>query len=525
MWQSTCLACLSILNISSCAPASFQLELSGSPNSKWKHMLRKYAILCNTIVAFIVLPSAMAVADGILPLWESRGVVGAANDTFYTTYLNEHVSTTTGAGYAEHGVAAFIPCAVNGLLGPNGETPNAYNATQDQYHGYPTADMDFPCAQPGSSTALYRFYKGPPQNDHVYITSASEATSLKAIGYRFDRVEGYVLTTNVFGGVVLLHRLSLGTNVPNQEVDHRYTVSDIARQGLINAGWKDEGSVGWVYTSDPTSSVNATGYSGHFNGSTVTATGSVNVSIKNVTPPAAQYNLDLGYYASNVTSRPIGAVWQQISFTFYTGDMFGSSTFNHWPIYLHYASTPTKTDLSFAGLYDGIALVISTANIILTSGSCASSSTTGQLYIELASGRALVPGGGANLLCDPRLSTPLQNLTSYDVSFQLNDSAQVKLSVKQHISSPPFLVPLTFANMPAGTTIFSESLLPYYRCPLTYTSLTPDQSYCANPASLDGFKADNTGYVSHPLFSGSDNGPLVSNMTMHWLDANGNVLN
>ncbi|MGA9335343.1 MAG: hypothetical protein WBV39_13780 [Rudaea sp.] len=487
-------------------------------------MRKKYSISLQAIVFFVACSSAtLAMADGIIPLWESRGVVGAANDTFYTTYLNEHLTTTQQGGYAEHGVAAYIPCAANGLHGPNGELPNAYNPTQDLHHGYGTADMDFPCTAPGSSKLLYRFYKGAPQNDHVYITSASEATSLEAAGYRFDRVEGYVLTTNVFGGVPL-YRLSLGANLPNHEVDHRYTTSSVARQGLINAGWTNEGTVGFVYSSNPTPSVNASGYTGHLNGYTVTPTGSVTVPIQNVTPPTAQYFLDGANYASNKTIRPYGAVWQKISFTFYSGDMFGNPNFSHWPIYLHYASTPTKTDLSFAGIYDGIALIISTANASNATGSCASSNTMGQLYFELVSGRSVAPN--KNLLRDPCLTTPLQNFTSYDVSFQLNDSAQVKVSVSRHSASPPYLIPLTFANKPPGTTLFSESLLSYYSCPLTYNSLSPDQSYCGNPASIDGFKPGNTGYVSHPLFSGAlDTGPLISNMAMHWLDANGNVLN
>ena len=134
----------------------------------------------------------------LIALWEARDP--AATDTLYTTYYNDR-NLALHNGFVDHGVAAWLPCAVATLSGPNAESP--YHGTPDypdvppgdtaipsRYaHGYATR-MDFPCRQPAGAVALYRMHKQSPQTDHVYVTSVAEFNTLKASGYAFERVEG-----------------------------------------------------------------------------------------------------------------------------------------------------------------------------------------------------------------------------------------------------------------------------------------------------------------------------------------------
>jgi hypothetical protein len=210
----------------------------------------------------VLCASVQANAYDLMALWESRDP--ASTDTFYTTYYNDYTGTTfppsqQGYGWEAHGVAAWVPCSLDTLNGPNGEvsyrgaapfldTPSGDSASPSRYtHGY-TAQMNFACAQPSGALPLYRLYKGAPQTDHVYTTSVTEFNSLKATDYGFDRVEGYLFTTQVSGSSPL-YRLSKGANLVNQDVEHRYTLSSSARQSLLTAGWSDEGVIGYAFSS------------------------------------------------------------------------------------------------------------------------------------------------------------------------------------------------------------------------------------------------------------------------------------
>jgi hypothetical protein len=486
---------------------------------KFGDSMRNKSLMSAVALSFS-LGAAFAHADGFTPLWEVYGTSGTVNDSFYTTYWNEAAGVLAGGLYVNHGVAAYIPCSPTvDVNGPNGETPLDPIVTADQNHGTNDANFNFPCAQPPGTVSLYRYWKGAPENNHAYVTNATQANALGA-GYGYDRREGFIYSSAVAGTVPLY---TLHSGAAGSEIDRRYTVSTIARQGLLNAGWHDDGVLGYVYTAVPTPTVNATGYTGVFNGYTVSPTGSTTVPILNVTPPTTQYNLNQANFASNTFTRPAGAVWQDISFIFYTGDMF-TSGLNHWPIYLHYASTPDTRDLSFAGNYDGVALVIARTGASGQIGTCDTTPGVGQLYLELNSGREFQPGTGKNVSCDPRLQTPLQPRTYYSVDFRLNDSAQVKISLGQYFPSSNWSIPQNFYA--TGTPTFTESLASHYGCPLTYTTLSPSNAYCGNPFPWDGFPAGATGYDSHPIFDSAVSGtqPFVSGMQVNWLDANGNLV-
>ena len=111
---------------------------------------------------------------------------GTANDAFYTTYLNELGSVISGGLYVNHGVAAYIPCTPTvDVNGPNNETPSDPIVAADQYHGTNDPYFNFSCAQPANTVSLYRYYKGAPENDHAYVTSASKGAL--GAGYQYDR--------------------------------------------------------------------------------------------------------------------------------------------------------------------------------------------------------------------------------------------------------------------------------------------------------------------------------------------------
>jgi hypothetical protein len=473
-----------------------------------------------------------AYAYDLVPLWEMRNAT--VTDSFYTTYLDDVRVARDYNDFVLEGVAGWIACASDTLIGPNpndtpyrGQTINGISywdyyqngLTQVPAHGYPTPWMNFACQQPPNSTKLYRLYKGSPATDHVYTTSDSEFNALEAAGYTFDRVEGYIFTNYLMGAP--LYRYSLGANIPNHDVEHRYTMSSAAGSALSNAGWTYEGILGYVMPTYNNATINATGYTGTFNGASIAPTLSLNASIRNVVPPTGTFAVggdgsanQYGNFASNVTVRPSGAVWQNMSFRFYTGDIFTSSSLDHIPFYLHYASSATQNDLSYLPPYDGIALVITKAGVASATGNCVGTSG-GQLYIEL--GMAKAAGPTQDLLCDSNLATPLQNYTWYQISYSLDDNADVKISISQVGGAA-----LTFAQ---GSTLFSKRFLNWYSCPTSPSVPSAAQTYCADPFSNDGFPVSNTGYVIHPLFNPpSDTTAAISQLTVNWLDANGNVL-
>jgi hypothetical protein len=487
-----------------------------------------------------------AFAHDLIPLWELHGDViqgVSIKDTFYTTYANDRdlagPVANGGLGYTVRGIAAWLPCSLSTDLGPNGEQGSA-TSSSDANHGYasfPYQNTAFHCALVRGSTKLFRLYKGAPAYDHIFTTSVTEFNSLVAQGYEFDRVDGYVFTSQITG-TVALYRLSSGVGIPNHDIEHRYTISTIARQTLLNNGWTDEGITGYVFAAPDATTVSDTGINGHYNGSTVTTSTFTTIPITNVVPPVAGFSLYADRNSSNTTVKPSGAVWQQIDYQIYTGDIFSYSgsaaNFTHMPVYLHYLGTPSVSDLCCVMSYDGLALVFGTTDMAHkvpgTGGPpCATGdSTTGQLYFEFGQeGRAIL--AGQNLLCDPKLSVNLQNNTTYKFTFSIDDAANVKITVGKLNTGTGQFDAQTFAK--TGTTTFTENLSSYYACPLnpTVSNLSPSTTYCTNPETGDRWPVGKTGYMMNPAWdkypNTPDNTATISLVHHHWLDGSGNILN
>jgi len=494
--------------------------------------------------------SASVFAYDLVPLWELHADViqgTTVHDTFYTTYGNDKKTATDTNGtllYANWGVAAWVPCSKDTVTGPPPEnaTGSAKSAS-DVNQGYenpliPYENTAFACAQPTGTAPLYRLYKGAPAYDHVFTTSSTEWHSLVAQGYEFDRVDGYVFTTQI-SGTVALYRLSTGVGIPNHDIEHRFTISSSARQSLLNNGWTDEGTIGYVFPAPTATSVQATGINGHYNGVTVTTSSTTTVPTVNVTPPIAGYSAYAYGNASNTTVKPNGAVWQEIDFQLYTGDIFNlvgsAGNFTHLVAYLHYRGTPSKSDLCCIMTYDGLALAIGSTNSASFGAGrgigppcAAGDSTTGQLYFEFGGeGRAFAPG--KNLLCDPKLNVNLQNNTTYKFTYFVDDAANVKINVDKLNPSTGLFEAQTFVK--TGTTTFTESLTSYYPCPLNpaFGTLAANQSYCVNPESGDHWPSTNTGYMMDVAWdkypNTPDNTATISLVHHHWWDGFGHIIN
>jgi hypothetical protein len=484
---------------------------------------KSHALLA--LATFVACGSASAY--DLIPLWEARLVdARGEHDSFYTTYFNDHRLAVKLGGFAEHGVAAWLPCSSDLLGGPDGEMPYigwridgeasyadfvVHDSTRIPAHGYPTPWMNFDCRQPPGSMPLYRLHD-ERGSDHVYTMSTAEARALLARGYTFERVEGYVFTAAT-NGAVPLYRLRYAHSAIDTE--HRYTISVSVRQGLTDAGWTDEGIAGYVYAAYVNPHLNESGPADVFDGYAIPDFGAQ--SIRNVTPATQRVAFGGSLpgpssteFVSNVTVRPAGAVWQRITFDFYSGDLFDAgSALDHIPVYLHYASTATTNELSYLPPYDGIAMVIAKAAPVGSPYNCGAPTSGGQIFIEL--------GAARNFLCASNLKTPMQSRTWYRISYALGDWANVKVSVADAKG-----VPLKFLD---GATAFARAFAGYYACPL-FGPYAPDQSYCANPFSFDGFPVNNTGFAMRPLFwtPAPDFTARIANFKAQWLDASENVV-
>lgn len=98
-------------------------------------------------------------------------------------------------------------------------------------------------AQYPTLTPLYRLYKSSIQ-DHFYTVSATERDfAVSSRGFNYERVEGFVSTSN-FVGSKSLYRLYHATN----DV-HFYTTVVSERDAKIAAGYTLEGVTGYVYST------------------------------------------------------------------------------------------------------------------------------------------------------------------------------------------------------------------------------------------------------------------------------------
>ena len=100
-------------------------------------------------------------------------------------------------------------------------------------------------SQIAALTPFRRFFKGSPQLEHFYTTSAAEANFLLSVGYVDEGVEGYIGQSGI-GVLSPLYRLS--KFFPNtNDLVHKYTASISERNDFLNYyGYTNEGTAGYV---------------------------------------------------------------------------------------------------------------------------------------------------------------------------------------------------------------------------------------------------------------------------------------
>jgi len=455
-----------------------------------------------------------ALAVDLLPLWESyRGA--PTYDTFYTVDYKVYTDARA-SGALDHGVAAWTPCAPSNTLGPHGETPLASAITPDGDFGYGSIPMQFACAKPAGTVPLYRFYKGSPQTAHVFGTAQAEIDSIYATGYQFERVEGYVYTTQV-AGTVPLYAFALSTGcVPSGcELDLRYTVSEDSRQTLLNAGWGDGHVIGYVYNSYANTSVPAK-FTGNINKVVGALPAAVTLPISNVSPPTGAVALKSGgsptFYgmmAVNSTARPAGAYRQKITFRINTGTLFDAgSAVDHVPLILYSHSGFGSTGFPTFP-YDGLGIFFSkpTWGRPGQCGSAAGIPTTGaQIFVEEFA-------MGKHVDCTAGLTNPLLSSHSYDVELTVDDAALLTYKITDSASG-------------ALLKSFSRSYASDYICPTSHAagSLTLDKLYCNNPFTVDRFANHRTGYDITPISGLVSYSSVYQNMHISWLSQSNTVL-
>ena len=88
------------------------------------------------------------------------------------------------------------------------------------------------------------FYRlGSAQGGHLYTTNTTERDQAVRSGYRDEGVIGYVASSQL-AGTTPLYRLSRASNN-----DHLYTTSAQERQSALQNGYRDEGIAGYIWTT------------------------------------------------------------------------------------------------------------------------------------------------------------------------------------------------------------------------------------------------------------------------------------
>lgn len=486
-------------------------------------------------LALTALPALPALAANydLIAWWEAYRA--SDNDSFYTVDYTAH-RNKLGEGYVEHGAAAWFPCAPGGTFGPRGEAP--ISGASDPHFGYypaaPSIPMNFACARPTGTLPLYRFYKGGVASDHFYTTSQADIDTVYSLGFSFERVEGYLFTTQI-AGTLPMYRLSRCVVVNNAcDLEHRYTISENARQSLVNAGWGLDRVEGYAFPryDNDTAVVTASGSVNNLG-----VNGTVTVPLKNVTPSpvfgmkvpirgSGRANVN-GLMEVNVTSKPANATQQRMYFQFYTGNLFDAgSSLNHLPFFVHGDAGLGKDGL-FGAPYHGLGIYfVSAAKDRL----CAPQTALGgQVVVELFGNFA--PGKLVD--CDANLSTkpdpngywttrgitaPLESNHMYAVEITVSDSATLKMKIVD-----------VDRNL---TSVFQRDYASWFDCPLNSDSvpLTANKSYCGNPFGGSKFAQKGTGYFVLPVFDVVDptntmkGSAYYTNLHIQWLDAAGNIL-
>ncbi len=201
------------------------------------------------------------------------------NDNFYTVDPQQLQEATSVHGYSNTGAVAYLEAK---------QQPN--------------------------TKPFKRFYKGLPQRNHLYTSDDSEAALVLSMGWVYERVEGYIYTTQVPGSVAL-HRMNKFNSQTADQV-HKYTRSFSEVILLWQQGWGYDGIAGYVYaTAFPI--VNNGWVAG------LRCPSNAPGQCWDGPKPANYRDYYFPHKLVSSTNRPAGYTRQRISMTFTTPDFFG----------------------------------------------------------------------------------------------------------------------------------------------------------------------------------------------------------
>ncbi|WP_152566141.1 MULTISPECIES: hypothetical protein [Lysobacter] len=239
-----------------------------------------------------------------------------------------------------------------------------YFYTLNYYEAYGAAGYQGPSVftyvektpQP-STVALRRYWKGSPQNDHIYLTDQfpEEISYVLNNGFVYEGIEGYIYTQQVPGSLPV-HRLNY--NYGNGDLMHKYVTSEAERQALVQQGWGYDRVQGYVPSQSALLQPNGTVLSGYpaLPGGAVVARRCDPVSTPNFCSnpqhpgrePHYRNNF-YGYRGVSSTVKPAGSNVQKIQFDVWSPDFFIGSD-EHIVIGVHGGLTVGTDQITLEGL-------------------------------------------------------------------------------------------------------------------------------------------------------------------------------
>jgi hypothetical protein len=218
--------------------------------------------------------------------------------------------------------------------------PEAYDSQSAGYGNLKTPFYveQYPLAH---TIALHRYWKGPPSTEHVYITPdqyPQDLINVNSAGYTYEGIAGYLYPKSLvenqapqlLGAMDPLYRL-VKFDGTNNDLVHKFTVSETEKNSLIAQGWTLDHIEGYV----PKWTVNSQFIGGYpyFPGGHVMARRCGPVA---TCPGGASFrNGYNGYKFVGSTTKPAGKTTQVMSFDLFTPDYFKPGQTDHIAIGLH----------------------------------------------------------------------------------------------------------------------------------------------------------------------------------------------
>jgi len=224
-------------------------------------------------------------------------------DHLYTMDYAEALSSTSGAGYTNLWKAFYLE-----------RTPQAH------------------------TKPLYRYVKGAPQTEHLFITDTypQDLAEAQALGYFYEGITGYLYRAQVPGSLPL-YRLSRGS--PKTDRTHKFVTTDSEKNALIAQGWTFDHIEGYVPGTTlywpPNANIGIQGFPLLPNGHVLTRRCQNTPLQVGICVGSTFRNGYFGYKTVLSTFKPAGATKQVMAFDLWSPDYFDQPQSDHIAIGLH----------------------------------------------------------------------------------------------------------------------------------------------------------------------------------------------